>query len=52
MRFVLDRVTLGQVFSILVLLFSPVSIIPLMLHTDAFTCRRLYVILAVNSIVK
>jgi hypothetical protein len=46
------KVALGQVFSLQVLRFSPVTIIPLLRHTRSVTCHWYRVTLKIDSIVK
>jgi hypothetical protein len=50
-EFVVDKVALGHVF-LRVIQFSPVRIVPPILHTRSFLCCRCYIISAVDSIVK
>jgi hypothetical protein len=46
--FLVGNVALGQVF-LLVLQFSPVTIIPPVLHSHSFICHLCYIFLAVDS---
>jgi len=51
MGFVIDKLALGRGF-LRVIRFSPVSVIPPMLHTRLLICHKRRVTLAVYSVVK